>query len=355
MLGNDAVHKNQRVGIVSLFGLYNFGNRLQGYALDRVLRDLGLNPETLVFYRKLGISVALASVRRWIRLKKGTKQSVRRLERFKDFVAGQRIRYIVSPIQIQMLSRQYDYFFVGSDQVWNPQADLYPGTKLLEFALPEQRIAVSPSFGIDSLQEKVAEDYRAALSQYKALSVREETGSAIIEKLIGKRPPVLADPTLALTAEQWREIADVSMVPSEPYVLAYFLGGWNGILGEYVSSDSVPDSIQIIDLMDVSSLNYGAGPQDFIGLIDNAALVITDSFHASVFSCILETPFRVYRRNEAVSTYSRIETLIHSCGLEDIEGFGPMPRLTLERNKQIVSQLNRRRLDFISYLEGALK
>lgn len=49
-------NKMNKIGIISLFGLYNYGNRLQGYALDCALSELGFCPETIVLYRKLGLS-----------------------------------------------------------------------------------------------------------------------------------------------------------------------------------------------------------------------------------------------------------------------------------------------------------
>lgn len=348
------VDKNKRVGIVSLFGLYNFGNRLQGYALDRILRDLGFEPETVVLYRKLGISVALAGIRSRIVKQKGTRQSIKRMERFREFIAEQSIRYIYLPTQISFLAKQYDYFCVGSDQVWNPRADLFSHTKLLKFAAPEQRVAVAPSFGVNSLPGGMLDEYESVLRCYKALSVREEDGAKIIEELVGVRPMVIVDPTLALTAEQWRVKADQGTVPGRPYILIYFLGGWSGEVTDYINLDSVSASMKVVDLLDASSDYYGSGPQDFLGLIDEASLVLTDSFHASVFSTIFGTPFRVYRRNEVSSTYSRIESLISTYELDDVEGFGPVPLPAEERRTRIVSLLEVKRLEFVNYLKEAL-
>ena len=348
--------EKKKVGIISLFGLYNFGNRLQGYALDRVLRDMGFIPETVVLFRKLGVSICLSKFRKWMKAVRGETKSVSRDERFQQFVAGQSIRYIFVPSQIKSLSNQYDFFCVGSDQVWNPDADLFPHTKLLQFAKPSQRIAVAPSFGVKSLPKSSIGEYKQYLNAYKALSAREEEGAMLIESLIGEKPQVIVDPTLALTADQWRQKESQDVVPSTPYVLVYFLGGWTGALGDYieVGEDRSEKELQVIDLLDNGSPYYGSGPQDFLGLIDSADLVLTDSFHASVFSIIFGVPFRVYKRQESTSTYSRIRTLLETYRITGVEGFGPMPNYNANERVSLENQLNKQRERFIKYLKEAL-
>lgn len=61
-------NKMNKIGIISLFGLYNYGNRLQGYALDCTLSELGFCPETIVLYRKLGLSFLAAQIRTFLGL-----------------------------------------------------------------------------------------------------------------------------------------------------------------------------------------------------------------------------------------------------------------------------------------------
>lgn len=351
--GNYAT-KGKHVGIVSLFGLYNYGNRLQGYALDKILTDLGFESETVVFYRKLGISVILSYLRTCLIEIKGSKQERRRVRRFKDFVASQRIRYVFYPAQIRAIANQYDFFCVGSDQVWNPEADLFSRTKLLEFAEPKQRVALSPSFGVDSLPSCVHKEYEMCLKDFRAISVREESGAQIVENLLGMRPPVLIDPTLALSEKEWRKKASYAMVPKCHYILAYFLGGWSKNLSDYIELPMSNTSVMVVDLLDKSSVYYGCGPQDFIGMIDNASCVITDSFHASVFSTILNTPFRVYRRNESTSTYSRIETFLQTYELDNVEGFGPIPSFDVGRRAKTMLTLKEKRLELVAFLREAL-
>lgn len=345
---------NNKVGIISLFGMYNFGNRLQGYALDYILKELSFNPETIVLYRKLGVSVSAAWVRSKLEIMSGNVKAAVRNKRFKEFTSGQVITYVWFPWEIAKLKKRYDFFCVGSDQVWNPKADLFPGTKLLQFADPSQRVAVAPSIGVSELPRTCCDEYARELKQYKALSVRENEGASIVEGLTGIKPEVLVDPTLALTKEQWADCADFSKVPDTPFILVYFLGGWSLDINDYLELTSDYESIPVVDLLDVDSSFYCCGPQDFLGLVIKASVVLTDSFHASVFSTIFGTPFRVFERREGQSTYSRIRTLLDNYHLLNVEGYGPIPSVTKEGRGITESLLNKYRSMFIDYVRESL-
>ena len=308
-----------RVGIISLFGLYNYGNRLQGYAVDSILKSLGMRPTTIVLYRKLGLSVLKSRVMAAsAQIRSGSLEATRQ-RRFQQFVAPQHVEYVMLPTQIAGLHRRYDWFVAGSDQVWHPRADLYPGTKLLEFARPSQRIALAPSFGVTELNSREMESYRAALDGFDHLSARERAGADLLKEITGTKPPVLADPTIGLAHDQWEKVARSGARPDDRYVLLYFLGGVREQHRETVNRVAVHLRAKIIDLTDRSSPFWASGPQDFLSLIHGAQLVLTDSYHASIFATIFEVPFYVFHRNEEVSTYSRIATLLKMLGLEGRE------------------------------------
>lgn len=90
-------NKMNKIGIISLFGLYNYGNRLQGYALDCALSELGFYPETIVLYRKLGLSFLAAQIRTFFRARFKSSNTKKRDNRFREFVSGQKIKYVIFP------------------------------------------------------------------------------------------------------------------------------------------------------------------------------------------------------------------------------------------------------------------
>jgi len=63
-------------------------------------------------------------------------------------------------------------------------------------------------------------------------------------------------------------------------------------------------------------------PQRWLGLINGAAHVVTDSFHGATFSAILNKPctiVRRYREDDPESKNSRIDQLLRNLGVSDLE------------------------------------
>lgn len=306
------------VGIVSLYGLYNYGNRLQGFAVDQLVRELGATPTTIVLSRKLGISNILSIVKSY-KIRFTDRKAHSRLSRFRQFINEQNVLYVYTPFGVRILRRKFDFFLAGSDQVWHPNADIYGLGKFLSFATPEQRISLSASFGVARIPSANEATYRKYLSSFRALSVRELTGIDIVRAIASRDAVLLPDPTLAIDSATWRTRASKSLLPQSPYVLLYFLGGVNDSTYQKILENAMKSGHKIVDLSNKDSPYWIAGPQDFLGLIDGSSLVYTDSYHACVFSIIFRKNFRVFRRNELLSTYDRITTLLTKYGLEDHE------------------------------------
>lgn len=239
------------------------------------------------------------------------------------------------------LSAEYDAVVVGSDQLWLP-VNIAGDYFTLSWVDPGVRkVAYATSFGISGLDGWTGRRVGDFLSGYHAVSVREESGAEIVRGLTGRRPEVVCDPTMLLDAGQWRDVACSGnrLVPDEPYVLAYFLGR-NAWQREVVEAYAHARGLKIVAIAHNDSFvkadegyadvyPWEAGPAEWIDLIDNAQLVCTDSFHGTVFSSILETPFISFRRHAGgvQSTNSRMDTLLGLLGLfgrlcEDAGEFG---------------------------------
>jgi hypothetical protein len=210
----------------------------------------------------------------------------------------------------------YDFFITGSDQVWNPFYNGFSSIYFLEFAPKEKRIAYAPSFGIPKIPAVYKEKYKKWIMEIPYLSVREESGAKIIKELTGRDVPVLVDPTLMLTREKWLSIAkEDPYKPDKPYLLTYFLGEIPKGTRKRIKKIARDYNLEIVRLADTrDKKRYIAGPGEFIDYINSADLVCTDSFHGSVFSILMETPFIVFDR-VGTSMYSRIETLLNKFNL----------------------------------------
>lgn len=347
-----------KIGIVTINGNENYGNVLQNYAVQEVLKKVGAEAETIPNLTQYGhwkktekvnkltpsyikkyvtsqlnyrynIKNSNRGLIRVIQFYKQHKDEIEAIKekRTKKFIEF-KDEYIVHSHHVLDINKtwraqqidEYDFFVSGSDQVWNP---VYPSTSsinFLQFAPEEKRIALSPSFGINKIPEELQSDYTKWLQEIPYLSVREEQGRKIIKKLCGKSAKVLCDPTMALTKNEWVKIEKKpEYLTDKKYLLTYFLGDKNVEYDKYISRIAERERLEIINLFDVTDLRaYATSPQEFIYLIHHANLVCTDSFHGAVFSIIMNTDFVTFSRNESgKSMESRMNTLLSTFGFEN--------------------------------------
>ena len=317
-----SIGNGEKIGVITLFGRFNYGNRLQNYAVMRIWQELGYSPETLVLTERPNAVRSLKCVAKRILGKVNASSpevdmSESRLMAFDRFNRNIPIRFLNSVGQD--LQNQYSLFSVGSDQVWNPDYMAYnEDWFMLEFARPEQRIALAPSIGVDRLSPIKARRIARGVRGFKLLSIREERGAELIKECSGREAEVICDPTLVINPDDWRAVSDGRFTPQKPYVFTYLLGGTsedaNCVLDQVTNEGHIP----VISLSDREREGeLPAGPAEFIDLIDNAKHVVTDSFHAAVFSCLLETPLTIVRRGgTGAGMFSRLETLSHTLGIE---------------------------------------
>ncbi len=304
--------KNNTIAIVTLYGLYNYGNRLQNYAMQRIINRLGYQTETITSYGRRY---------KWIWLKNQIKYLFRKVVkqwnnditiRRKKFLTFERnishSRFSLNNIAKNNLLNDYDYVVYGSDQIWNAEFSTFSKLYLGYYSKKSKNIAVSASFGTSDIDVKYKEMFNEGLQNFKAISVREESGKRIIEDYTGTECIVTVDPTIAITMDEWIEVEREVITPDR-YALTYFLG-------ESPEIDVNTKEYNVIDC----GKQTANGPAEFIYLIHHAERVYTDSFHACVFSIIFCVPFLVYKRKgEYSSMMSRIDTLLNQFEIRYIE------------------------------------
>lgn len=306
----------------------NYGNRLQNYAVQHVLECLGLRVTTIsvenkAVSKKDKLKYILQKLSRF-HFPGDTEYWRTEFQRKLNFDKFNRkyitTKYVKTVAEIGFA----DYFVIGSDQVWNPDWYQYCPIKkeafLLSFARPEQKICFSPSFGTIDIATEWRGWFQSQLKSFPQIAVREEAGAKIIKNLTGKKALVTIDPTLMLNSRTWNSLAcKPKHIDFEiNYILTYFLGGRseriNLELEEYANeTDSV-----LYHLLDKShSQLYNTNPSEFIYLISHAKLIITDSFHACIFSFIYGKPFLLYEREGSTKDMmSRMDTLFRKFKLE---------------------------------------
>ena len=313
----------KKIGIVTIND-YNFGNRLQNYAMLKVLSNYG-DVENIVRYFDAENLTFAASLKK--KIKKFIKTIIGRLKKYRNFDKFNK-KYIKNSkykfsknLNYNKLNNYFDYFVAGSDQVWNPiffKNNMY--INMLGFTPCEKRIAVAPSIAIETLNEEQQSEFKKYLSNFKALSCREQQGSELITSLINKEVQTLIDPTLMLSADDWDKVIVKPKCHNEKekYILLYFLGTMTKEYEEKIDNLSKKFKLKIINLkLDTNYLD--CGPSEFVYLIKNAQLVITDSFHGSVFSVLYDRPLLILERQEKYlkSMNTRITNLLDKLHLND--------------------------------------
>lgn len=360
-----------RVGIVTISDITNYGNRLQNYAVQKILRNCcGCETVSLVsteeklfndgrylawckeqIARMLCVFPCYAEKRfgnnitRWSNFKKWNKNI-----KTKTYYKNSRL-----PSRI---NNEYDYFIAGSDQIWNYRfaADKFDDY-FLRFATTEKKVALSASFGMEEIPENWKNEYRDLLKTFEHISVREDAGQNIVKELLGRDVATLIDPTMMLTKEEWLSVSRKPRVDcTKPYVLKYYLG--DEAEEEKIDIWAKDNGYNVYELLNeqIPEL-YSAGPGEFISLIANAALVCSDSFHCIVFSIIFSKPFVVYAR-QGKENYmtSRLDTLLNKFGFRNRWKHLLSPNEYLKCDYSLVPELLKREQEkFIEYLSNAIK
>lgn len=311
----------RRVGIITINDNNNYGNRLQNYAVQEVLKNLEVVPITIKNEPATNTKDKYLLRKLKSFLNKGTySKIVDRRNYFEDF--NRNITFSIKKITPYSKLKDYDYFITGSDQVWNPNFGRLRDVDLLEFAEPYKRISFSASFGISNLPKQYNEKLKNALKNYKAISVREDAGKKIIEDVVGRKDvEVLVDPTMLLTADEWDKVSKKpEQLKTDRYILNYFLGELSEKRKKEIDKIAKENNCEVINILDVNSPFYKTGPSEFLYLEKNAFLVCTDSFHSCVFATLFNKPFIIFNREDShVSMNSRIETLIKKLQLKNRE------------------------------------
>ncbi len=359
------------IGIITIMDYTNYGNRLQNYALYHLLsRKFGCKTVTLASYelkpfddgnyivwfknqilKKLCIFPHFvekkfdSNVTRWANFEKWSKKIPTK-------------KYYNCKQLPQNINNNYDYFFVGSDQVWNYHfSSSRFNDFFLKFANKEKRVSISASFGVDEIPKEWEQIYIDGLKNFTCISVREDAGQAIVKKLIGMDVPVLIDPVMMLSKEEWLKVSKKPRIDcSKPYILKYYLG--NELEKDKIDTWAKNNGYEVYELLnDKIPELHSAGPGEFISLINNAEMICSDSFHCIVFSIIFSKPFIVYER-QGKENYmtSRLNTLLKKFNLQDrwrhslteeqylICDYGPVKDLLRMEQKK-----------FADYIDGILK
>ena len=299
------------VSILTFHWTINYGGVLQAYALQEVLKSLNTNPEFIDYHNDNEILNNLSNLQR-VRHKYWDIIARLFFRRHKRELLTDMFRknYLnISPIKcnsirdlIELPTR--DAYIVGSDQVWNPELTSNPSVYLLSFAKSQKKISYAASFGKASIPLKYISVYQNELKKFYSISVREEDGAKLLNKIGINNVSVVLDPVLLLSKNQWCSIAS-KQVYKKKYILCYYMPSPDNSVTTAIKQIS----LQLSHLTGYSIVNIGkreyeilkfyennkndVGPAEFINLFMNSEIVVTNSFHGTAFSIKMNKPFYV--------------------------------------------------------------
>lgn len=325
-----------KIGLVCVTN-HNYGSILQTFALQTIVNNLGVETEIVRYneskfskirrlrnkeYMRTRFKVIEKKITLTFLYRKYSHLLQERNIAFSKFISTN-LKFSDVLFSLSELNRKaynYDIVLLGSDQVWHPM-NLYMNFFTLNF-VPDKIIkaAYAPSFGVSKIPKSYKESYRKYINRIQYLSCREAAGVDIIYDLTGKKPPMVCDPTMLLSKEDWLQVLPGKTKYPFKYIFCYFIGD-NPEQRELVLKLKETTGYKIITLLHIdeyisSDSNYGdytpfdVDPLDFLELIKNAEYIMTDSFHASVFSILFHKAFFTFNRFENIKRNQRILVLI---------------------------------------------
>lgn len=345
-----------KIGVITFWqGNSNYGQILQCWALQQYLKELGHSPyvirfsprnRTSPFKRFLGSFLPVDFIKLvLLNITKPNKAKQDRLihknDKKRNFEAFRKDHLCMSKRVYRTIKQLRhnppvaDVYIVGSDQVWAQllsKPDNY--AYFLDFGSKDiRRISYAPSFVFKNYPIELLPNLKSVLKSFNALSAREYSGVEILKNL-GFYAEKVLDPTLLLSREDYLALIPKSRKRQEQiqdYIFVYSLNikspgeiRWEELKAysdkERLNIKVTPASGYFVGReLFGNNVEYNySSPGDWLGLINDAQLVVTTSFHGVVFSIILQKPF-IYIPLEGrfKEGNSRVFDLLTDIGLED--------------------------------------
>lgn len=325
-----------QIKTITCHDVYNHGASLQAYALQTCLESLGHKVE-IIDYKPDYLSryYSLWSVDNPVYDRLIVKQlylvaklpgrimALKRKRLFDEFTKKYlkltSIRYH-SNEELKRNPPQADVYIAGSDQIWNTlfgngrDAAFY-----LDFApKTSKRISYAASFATEDVVEEYKPFVRKMLQNFDVISIRERCSLPLLKTMGWADGVAVCDPVFLLSKAQWESRIPQQQI-KERYLLVYDTE-FSNQLKRIAQRIAKKKDLKIYNVSG-SRIGYAdkelwaSGPLDFVRLVRDAEYVISNSFHASVFSMIFERDFCVVNRSEGIN--ERMKSLLMSYNLVD--------------------------------------
>lgn len=314
----------KKIKSITFHRAHNYGAFLQSYALQNYIISKGhdaeiidyINPKVDEMYKPFynPYGSFLGGVKRFIRNLFYIIPIIKRYNIFNRCIKNdlKLTKSVYNIDDVLNIIDKDDILITGSDQVWNKNltnglSDLYT----LNFS-NNYKISYAASVGNNDLLIENKDEYKNKLSSINSMSVRENSTSLILNNDFYKfDSKVVLDPVFLLNASQWEKIVSskVDEKIDKKYIFSYMLK----YDSDLISGANYLSKITNLPIVDNELRNKGyknriktifsKGPWHFLYYLINAEYVITQSFHATVFSIIFHKKvFVISHKNHGVRT-----------------------------------------------------
>lgn len=365
-----------KICTITCHDVYNHGASMQAYALMKYLKNIGHEVEIIDYkpdYLSNHYNIWSINNPVWekniitrliyLTLKMpGRMKSLKRKKAFDEFrdsylnITSQRY---TSNEELRNNLPQADAYICGSDQIWN---SLHQNGKDPAFYLdfvPNNKVKASyaASFATDTIDDKYKPMVKDLVSKLDGVSVREKSGVKIVKDLGIEKAINVVDPVFLLDKEDWDNIGTETF--NEKYILVYDFD--KSSLVEKLARDIAKKKGYKIYTINADKPKYAdkhfnlSGPKTFVSLVKNAEFVISNSFHAVVFSVIYNKNIAIVNRTENINT--RMRDLLDDLQLKDrlVNDNYKIDNILKDIDFEISNQILKKKISFSKkYLDSIL-
>ncbi len=370
------MNSRKKVGILTFSYSSNPGSVLQAYALQNTISSISGFDASIINYTKtragkpvFGKTVFFGPVKSWS-ISKIIKWIIcimaypLRMRKYEKFFKKNYNHYssdMYTREDLPDVEKKYDIFVVGSDQVWNfgsPQVDT---THFFDFVKDgSKKISYAASFGQVGVPEEKREIVKELISDFSAISVREPDGVNIVSELTGRQATWVLDPSLLLDKQQYHKLAKK---PKQKGYVFLYLREDSPRLMEFSEKLAESQGLTVIKVLNHWLCKDGKplialGPNEWLGYMENADYIVTNSFHGICFSVIFERQLFVDRlKGAASSTNPRIEGMLKQFELTNrsIDSFESINSLEAIDYNLVNAIKSRRKEESLHFLKEALE
>ena len=335
-----------KIGVLTFHRAINIGGVLQSFALQYFFKVNNLQSE-IIDYRCSTIEQQY--YKRpfgWKMLKRFLSALLRngvirvKTSKFDQFRAenlpiSQKVYYRDT---INTANSQYKIFVAGSDQVWSWYCAGFDKTYFLDFVQkPNKKYSYAASIGGAEVPKEFVPEYGKLLNDFDCITLREKTGASFVKSITDQQASVVLDPTLLLDECDWRKELIEPVVGKRPFVLIYMIAECKELLalakrlGKEKDLEVIYISDRIYKPAGVTS-ERNVGPKEFLSLIDEASIVVTNSYHGICFSMI-------FKKDVYIGLLPR-NTIVNARLLDVIKKYQLEKRLLGSKNFSLVAPID---------------